>query len=96
MTKESSLWLEQLFKDPLFVTRVKEKWDVYKKIWRTEGIDYMNNQYDRIFKAAKRNNTMWTEWCWAYQDMSFEESVEKMRQSIIHRIEWMDERIGAW
>lgn len=96
LTKESSLWLEQLFKDPLFVTRVKEKWDVYKKIWRTEGIDYMNNQYDRIFKAAKRNNTMWTEWCWAYQDMSFEESVEKMRQSIIHRIEWMDERIGAW
>ena len=96
LAKESALWLEQLFKDPLFVARVKEKWEVYKEIWRTVGVDYMDKQYHRIYKAAKRNYYMWPEWVGLYRDLSYEESVEKMRQSIIRRIAWMDERISTW
>lgn len=96
LTKDSALWLEQLFKDPVFVARVKEKWEKYKTIWGTTGVDYMNEQYKRIYNAGKRNDIMWPEWVGNYNSMTFEETVEQMRQAIFHRIQWMDERIQTW
>ena len=96
LTKEEALYLPRLFKDPLFVHRVKEKWNIYKPIWENEGLRYLEEQYKRIYKSAKRNDSMWPEWHGNYSKMTFEKAVEEMHNALIYRIKWMDERIQKW
>lgn len=94
--KNSAVYFPQLFKDPVFITRLKEKWDTYKSLWKEHIPEYINQQYKKIHKSAERNEQMWPEWhkLNQYGKITYKELIENMINSFILQIEWMDGEIG--
>ena len=94
--KNSAVYFPQLFKDPVFITRFKEKWEMYKSLWKEHIPDYINQQYKKIHKSAERNEQMWPEWhkLNQYGKITYKELIENMINSFNSQIEWMDGEIG--
>jgi hypothetical protein len=93
--KNSAVYFPQLFKDPVFITRFKEKWDIYKSLWKEHIPDYINQQYKKIHKSAERNEQMWSEWHYLnkFGKITYKELIENMIKSFKLQIEWMDGEI---
>lgn len=89
--KDNALYYKYLFKDPVFVNRVKEKWTEYKPIWEEKIPKFIDDQYRLIYKSAKRNELMWPDWIVPAD--SYEQSVEQMKDAFMQQLNWMDEQI---
>ena len=89
--KDNSLYFNLLFKDPVFINRVKEKWDRYKKVWSEQIPKYIDEQYNKIHRSAKRNEMIWPDWI--VPSSSYEQSVQEMKETYITQLNWMDEQI---
>lgn len=96
LCKEDAMYYKQLFKDPVFVDCVKEKWNRYKTNWQKEIPMYIDRQYDYIHRAAERNEVMWPDWLELnkYPDVSYKQLVEDMKSFFITQTDWMDEQIS--
>lgn len=94
-SKEEALYYNQLFKDPVFVERVKEKWNIYKPLWEKEIPQFIDSQYDAIHKAAERNEILWPDWhpvnC--YPSKTYKQCVEDMKEAFVRQMSWMDQVI---
>lgn len=90
--KDNSLYFNMLFKDPVFIKRVKEKWNKYKKVWSEQIPNYIDEQYHTIYRSAKRNEMIWPDWI--VPASSYEQSVQEMKEAFVTQLNWMDEQIN--
>lgn len=94
---ERSLWYGQLFRDPYFKAKAKERWEMFYPSMLTIP-DYIDEQAALIKDAATRNNILWT----AFGDwngderMTWEESVENMKINFLERLNSLNGVIEKW
>ncbi|UTC48243.1 CotH kinase family protein [Treponema vincentii] len=93
--KSDAFYYSQLFKDPYFVNRVKEKWRIYKTKWRDRIPTFIDAQYKLIHNAAERNETLWTDWHKVnqYPEKTYHQLVLDIKQAFIDQLEWMGSEI---
>lgn len=91
--KNYALYYKHLFKDPLFVNRVKDKWQEYKPKWAEKIPQFIDGQYRLIRRSAERNEKMWPDWI--VPSSSYEQSVIEMRDAFLRQLNWMDGKIRS-
>lgn len=97
-SKEEALYYHQLFKDPVFIERLKEKWKNYKPLWEKEIPQFIDSQYDAIHKAAERNEILWPDWhpVNSYPSKTYKQCVEEMKDAFVRQLNWMDYQINGF
>jgi hypothetical protein len=92
---KTAFYYENLFKDPFFVSRLKEKWEIYRDLWKEKIPIFIDKQYNSIFRAALRNEKMWPDYCPESHatEESYEQSIINMKKAFITQLEWMDQSI---
>lgn len=88
------LYYDKLFEDPIFVSRVKEKWNE-EKTYFMEVVDTIEELHSYLQKSQKNNFDMWP--CtWTENgdnDMPYDVAVERLKQSYIDKLNWMNQQI---
>lgn len=93
---DRSLWYKRLFADPVFVARVKERWQAYKPIF--EGIPaFIDAEAEKLEVSATANWDIWTLTGNFNRDESlpWREAVALMKQNFSARLAWMDAQIAG-
>ena len=88
-------YFKYLFKDPEFVSTVKERWPAYKANILGNGayigfMDYLNQMVSMIKDSANRDISLWGN---PYFTLSGE--VGPVRNGFVSKINWMDSQINA-
>lgn len=100
----SSLYYFQLFPQPEFRRRLKARWKVLRPQFETLP-DYVDRQADLIRASEERNHQMWP--CYPNplsteesgminndEDLTFQEAVDRMKESIRWRISVLEEQFA--
>lgn len=90
------LYYDVLFTDPLFVDRVKERWNMH--VAKLRAIPkFIESEADRIRNSEDVNHQMWpvTQNTNGDIDLSFSEAVARMKRSYEAKLEFMDRGIQA-
>lgn len=90
-----AFYFRNLFKDKLFVNRIKEKWGKYLETWMNDIPAFIDKQYLWIKNAASRNEVLWPRYDPhpIYGEETFKESIEHMKYSLIEQLIWMNNSI---
>ena len=93
----SALYYRYLFNDPVFVRRLKEKWNEYKEKWRMQIPVFIEENGKMLKRAGERNSAMWPDWYWAnfYPQYSYMELIHTMKDNFIKQLEYMDGWINS-
>lgn len=88
-------YFKYLFKDPVFIQTVKDRWAIYKDNLLGNGqfpvfVEYMDVMVTRIKESASRDIALWTNTYFTI----FSES-QTVRNLFHDKIEWMDSQIQA-
>ena len=91
---KSATYYNQLLKDPVFVNRLKERWQAYKPQMETIP-DYISEQARLISSAAKLNNTLWPISSRVNGDetLPFDEAIARMIAKYKEKLQWFDKWI---
>lgn len=92
-TDKFTIYYYKLLKEPNFVLRLKEKWNIYKEIWKNEIPLYIDKAYNAIRRSALRNEQIWPEWNSIYNGKQYDECVHEMKSNLIRQIDYMDNNI---
>ena len=92
-----SLWYEQLFKDPVFVSKVKERWEMFKPGFE-EVSSSMEAEVRRLLISAELNDEMWSlknaVMVNGDESMSFlDANLNYVKRNYDNRINWLDQQI---
>ena len=89
------LYYEALFKDPVFVARVKERWEMHEAKLR-EIPAFIESEAERIHISESMNHQMWPVTQNTNEDISlaFPEAVARMKKSYEAKLEFMDKEIA--
>lgn len=90
----TALYYRKLKYDHYFCQRVKEKWAKYRPIWVEKIPHVIDNKYKEIKRSAERNERLWTEWL--NPSGTYEEHVNKMKNSFFSNIDQMESKIGSF
>lgn len=92
---KTAFYFENLFKDPYFVNRMKEKWEKYKTVWLDSIPKFIDSQFELVHRSALRNDIMWPDFCPETQatEKTYEQNVQDMKDAFFKQIEWMDNSI---
>ena len=91
-----SVWNRQLFQDPSFVQRAQERWALLRPEFE-KALEEIDRSADLIRLSAEANEKLWPI---GHSDvngdetLSFQEAVDKMRNGLAERLEWIDAHIG--
>lgn len=88
-------YYEELFKDPAFVERVKEKWPAYKMRLDDNGgmTDYVDSLFNTVKQAALRD---WNMWNWSsINNNNPEQQHTLIYTNLPRKINWLGEQIAA-
>ena len=91
----NSIYYGRLFKDPLFVQRVKERWNILKT--KFDAVcDYIDEEKIRLQKSADINIEMWPISIRVNEDetLPFNEAVERMKSAYNAKLQWLDVQIS--
>lgn len=93
---KSHLYFDVLFTDPVFVSRVKQRWNLYEGKFRSVD-QFIESEAQRIRNSEEMNHQMWPVTQNTNEDihLSFSEAVTRMRQSYQAKLEFMDRGIDA-
>lgn len=93
---KDALWYGQLFKDPSFVKKVKERWALLKPSLE-EVADVISETGDYIAESSYLNEEMWNRnnyESWSGDEtLLFMDAVLKMKESYLYRLNWLDNQI---
>lgn len=95
-TNNFTIYYYKLLTEPNFVARLKDKWQAYKNVWKSEIPIYIEKTYQTIRRAALRNEEMWPEWNEIYDNISYDECVKNMMISYERQIDYMDSIIETY
>lgn len=94
-TKEA-IWYPQLFKDPVFVYKVKARWDVFKPSFE-QIITLMKDMRNKLTISAELNDEMWSlltvESINGDEHLTYYDAVERMITNYQNRLKWLDRQI---
>ena len=90
-----ALYYKRLFQDARFVSKVKERWEMYKAGYETIP-EYIREQAGRIRNSDMMNSPMWpiTQTINGDEGMTFDDAVNRMIHTYEDRFEWMDTQIS--
>lgn len=90
----NSIYYGRLFTDPLFVQRVKERWNVLKAKFDTVD-DFIDEEKNRLQKSADINIGMWPISIRVNEDESlpYNDAVERMKSAYNAKLQWLDAQI---
>ena len=91
----NSIYYGRLFNDPLFVQRVKERWNILKPKFETIG-DFIDDEKNRLLKSADINIEMWPISIRVNEDetLPYNDAVERMKSAYNAKLQWLDIQIG--
>ena len=86
-----SFYIRYLLKDPVFLERAKEKWAIYKEIWKENIGTFLVTQREMILRAAERNEKMWPDYHVLnfVNEKTYVESTQEMFGALIDQINWI-------
>lgn len=97
-TVKSSIYYDQLFSDPIFVTEVKSRWATYKS--RFEQVPaYVRTVAVQIKKSNEVDKAMWPMSANSVgatngdRDLSFDDAVERIISAYTAKLNWIDQQI---
>lgn len=94
---KNALYYKYLFKDPLFVARVKERWPLYvSKLYNMP--DYIESQIESISRSMMRDSSLWPEAGGPYNgdaSLSTAEASARLKSSYEARISILTSLINA-
>ena len=88
---KSAIYYNQLFNDPIFITRLKELWVEYKP--RMETIPtYINAKARQIKSSAELNGQLWPINTRINNDetLFYDEAVARMIENYMKKLKWFD------
>jgi hypothetical protein len=93
---KNEIWYSQLFKDPIFVNKVKERWNRFKPSF--EEIDlFIENESHHLYRSAELNDAMWslenTSIVNEDEELPYSNAIYKMRINYMNRLQWLDRQI---
>lgn len=94
--RDRSLWFKRLFEDPVFVAKVKERWQAYKPAFETIPA-FIEAEAAKIEKSAVVNWNMWslTDNVNHDEQLPWNEAVSQMKTNYTDRLNWMDQQISG-
>lgn len=93
-TIKNTLYYPRLFKNAVFVARVKERWAMFKN--KFDQIPaFIESEARRISQSEKMNHSMWpiTQSVNEDENLTFEEAVQRMKSSYEQKLQWLDKAI---
>lgn len=96
--KEKSRWIKMLFRDDVFIKKVKERFNYYHDN-KNKVLDLSNKLSKNLQKSRIENDKVWKTLGYyyfpqyAYDFSSFEEEHEYLNNWIIERFEWLETEI---
>jgi hypothetical protein len=93
---KTSLYYSRLFEDPYFVSKVKERWNMFEAEFRTLP-QFIESEAERLAGSESMNHAMWpiTNVVNLDESLSFEAAVERMISAYEAKLNWMDNKIGS-
>jgi len=91
-----ALWFPQLFKDPVFVSKVRERWIELKPSFdEVQQLRYP--KYNALVASARLNDEMWSlhdAFIWNGDErMTFRDAIEEYFDNYAKRLKWLDQEI---
>jgi len=93
-----AIYYQRLFIDPLFVAKVKQRWDEIKPELQTIP-DYIRKEAELIRLSEAKNHRLWPINIVDWQvnedfDLTFDQSVTRLMNSFILKMHWLDEYLN--
>lgn len=91
LLNKNAIWYGRLFKDPVFVAGVKQRWTVLKPKFESI-LQFIDIQSAMIKKSAEVNSRMWPirQNVNGDEAMSFDDAVKRLRQAYANRLQQVD------
>ncbi|QMU31391.1 CotH kinase family protein [Adhaeribacter radiodurans] len=98
---QNSPWIGQLFQDPAFRTKVKERWREVKQKDINSLFTYINSTAVQLKYSQKENFEKWNildTYAWPNIVVmgSYENEVQYLKDWLSTRINWMDTEMNTW
>ena len=92
-----SFYINYMLNDPVFVTRLKEKWNLYKYSWSNNIPTYIEDLYNQISHSALRNEKMWPSWhdMYHYPEKPYKDVISDMKEFFVKQIEYVNGKINS-
>lgn len=96
---KQSVWINRLFDDPVFVQKVKARWNALKGPQTSTLFSFINTTAEELKASQKENFNKWDllysyTWPNAVSLGSYESEVQYMKEWLSKRIKWMDTEIN--
>lgn len=93
---DKAIWYDALFSDPVFVAKVKARWNELKGDFETIP-DYIDSIVAQIQPSAEYNVTLWpiTVMISGDEKMSYDKAVERLKANYLSRLGRLDVMINA-
>jgi hypothetical protein len=93
---KDALWYAQLFEDPVFVNKVKERWERFKPAFE-KMVLFMEDESNRLLRSVELNDAMWSlenaPIINEDEDLPYNDAIYRMKLSYMNRLEWLDREI---
>ena len=93
---KDAIWYSQLFKDPVFVSTVKKRWEKFKPLFEDIALEIEKRGND-LAPSAELNDEMWSLRNAPVKNedesLSYRDAVLSMKKNYLHRLNWLDENI---
>lgn len=89
-------YYEELFSEPRFLSRVKEKYSRYQSRLEVRGgmVSYLDSLYNTVHLSALRDRQIWP-WPAVIGTMPIDEQYEIIRTGLPDKLDWLGEQIAA-
>lgn len=93
---KNSIYYQDLFKNPDFIARVKERWQLHKPALETIP-DFIDATFNSIKESGEINQKLWPtpDEPNAEGSLNYKGAVNRLRRSYNSRLQWMDAQITA-
>ena len=97
--KSNVKWINRMFKDPVFVTKVKDRFNYYYAN-RQQIYDHIDANASTIIEKIYEDNKMWGRVCSKSSSKdevkaAYQEKVNYLKNWIETRLNWLNENINA-
>ncbi len=95
---KSSLYYPELFNNQVFVSLVKSRWPSFKSSVTNDIPTFIESLKEQLKLSDALNITMWPiggEKPNGDEDMTFDEAVDRLKSSLLQKIDWLDTQINA-
>jgi len=95
---KSHLYYPELFQDATFVSLVKSRWGAFKESVLNNIPTFIDNTKEQIRKSDEINSAMWPISDYnrnGDEDMTFDDAVERLKTSMLQKIDWLDAQIAG-